>query len=170
MKACIAHGQKIVSHGRQRGAALAVGLILLTILTLLAITGFGTATTELVMAGNEQYRKNASQAASAGVEDVIERIGAVSTVASAPPTVFGPSPVGPAGTDEYVVSVRFAGVETGLPQSSVDKFVGLHFVIESTGTSRRGASETQVQGVFVVAPAAGGGAESYGRLGSGLGP
>ena len=47
------------SHARQRGAALVIGLILLLVLTLLAVTGMNTASTELIMAGNEQYRQNA---------------------------------------------------------------------------------------------------------------
>ncbi|HEY4644766.1 MAG TPA: PilX N-terminal domain-containing pilus assembly protein [Steroidobacteraceae bacterium] len=47
----------------ERGAALVVGLVLLVILTLLAISGMNTATTELVMAGNEMYQENAFQAA-----------------------------------------------------------------------------------------------------------
>ena len=44
----------------ERGAALVIGLVLLLILTLLAVTGMNTATTELVMAGNEQYGRDGS--------------------------------------------------------------------------------------------------------------
>ena len=52
----------------QRGAALVVGMVLLVILTLLAISGMNTATTELLMAGNEKYQENAFQAAETGIE------------------------------------------------------------------------------------------------------
>ena len=55
----------------QRGAALVVGLILLLVLTLLAISGMTTASLELLMAGNEQYRERAFQAADAGVEQAL---------------------------------------------------------------------------------------------------
>jgi hypothetical protein len=48
---------------RQNGAALVVGLLLLMVLTLLAISGMNTASLELVMAGNTQYQQNAFQAA-----------------------------------------------------------------------------------------------------------
>ena len=41
---------------RQDGAALVVGLILLLVLTLLAVSGMTTASLELQMAGNEQYQ------------------------------------------------------------------------------------------------------------------
>ena len=40
---------------RQGGAALVVGLVLLMILTLLAISGMNTSTLELQMAGNFQF-------------------------------------------------------------------------------------------------------------------
>ncbi len=59
------------------------------------------------------------------------------------------------------------GDESGLPQSSANKFVGLHYVIQSTGTAARSASDTQVQGVMVVAPAGSSGG-SFGKIGTGL--
>jgi type IV pilus assembly protein PilX len=153
----------------QRGAALAVGLILLLVLTLLAVTGFNTATTELVMAGNEQYRRNAAQAATTGIEQAIARVDRVSTVRGGPAQELAGELDGPAN-DTFVARTRFAGEERNLPQSSADKFVGLHFTIESTGASRRQATDTQVQGVMVVAPVAPGGADTFGQIGAGLGP
>src|SRR5690606_2858774 len=47
--------RNLSAHGgsrRQRGAALVVGLILLMVLTVLAISGMNTSTLELQMAGN----------------------------------------------------------------------------------------------------------------------
>lgn len=152
----------------QRGAALVIGLVLLVILTLLAVTGMNTATTELVMAGNEQYRRAAALAASAGVEEAIADIGTVPTVPGAAPIQVLGVPVGNVATDNFSTSTRYIGEETGLPQSSVDRFVGLHFEIVSTGSSARNASDRQVQGVFVVASAAGG-SGGVGQLGTGLG-
>lgn len=154
---------------RERGAALVIGLILLLILTLLAVAGMNTASTELVMAGNEQYRRNATLAASAGVERAISRIGTVTTAVGAPPVVLPSTPMEGSETDRYSASTRFVGVERGLPQSSTDKFVGLHYVIESTGTSARNARDRQVQGLFVVA-GPGAGETTFGQLGSGLSP
>jgi type IV pilus assembly protein PilX len=55
---------------RQQGAALAVGLILLVVITVLAISGMNTATTELTMARNAQYYENSFQAAETGLEHI----------------------------------------------------------------------------------------------------
>lgn len=54
--------------GKQDGAALVVGLILMVIITVLAISGMNTATTELAMARNDQNSENAFQAAETGLE------------------------------------------------------------------------------------------------------
>ena len=56
---------------RETGAALVVGLILLLVLTLLAISGMTTASLELQMAGNAQYQERAFQRADAGVEQAM---------------------------------------------------------------------------------------------------
>ncbi len=59
---------------RQRGAALIVGLVLMMVLTLLAISTMRTSTLELAMAGNAQYHEQATQLAEAGIEDAISQI------------------------------------------------------------------------------------------------
>jgi Tfp pilus assembly protein PilX len=122
-----------------RGAALAVALILLVILTLIAVSGMSLATAELAMAGNEQLRRRASDAASAGVERAIERL---STLASIPNELHF--------SDGADVSVRYVGDEASLPGFSAEKFAGRHFLIESTGVAPRGARDVQQQGVLVV--------------------
>src|SRR2546430_12209777 len=57
--------------GRQRGAALVVALLLLLVITLLAVAGMNSAAVEYIMAGNEQHRQNAFQAAETGIEQTI---------------------------------------------------------------------------------------------------
>ena len=52
---------------KQDGASLVVGLILLVVITILAISGMNTATTELAMARNDQNYENAFQAAESGL-------------------------------------------------------------------------------------------------------
>ena len=42
------------SFKQQQGAALVIGLVLLVVITVLAISGMNTATTELAMARNDQ--------------------------------------------------------------------------------------------------------------------
>jgi type IV pilus assembly protein PilX len=154
---------------RQRGAALVIALLMLMILTILALSGINTATTELAMAGNEQYRRNAAQAATAGIEEAISGLGAVPTAPGAAPTVVAPTLLPESTSERYATATRFIGDENGLPQSSADKFVGLHFQIDSTGTSLRNASDDQVQGVMVVAASgSSGGNSSFTQLGGGL--
>lgn len=55
----------------QSGAALVVGLVLLVIITVLAVSGMNTATTELAMARNDQNYENAFQAAEAGLDQAL---------------------------------------------------------------------------------------------------
>jgi len=58
---------------QQDGAALIVGLILLVVVTVLAVSGMNTATTELTMARNDQNYENAFQAAETGLEQAISQ-------------------------------------------------------------------------------------------------
>ena len=155
---------------RERGAALVIGLIMLLILTILAFTGVNTATTELAMASNEQFRRNAADASAAGVEEAIASLGLVGTTAGAsaalPAAVLGDN-----DATNYSAVTRYIGDETNLPQSSADKFIGLHYEIESTGVSARNARDVQTQGVMVIAATGGGGggdSENQTQLAGGL--
>jgi len=56
---------------KQQGAALVVGLMLLVVITILAISGMNTATTELALARNDQAYENAFQAAETGLETAL---------------------------------------------------------------------------------------------------
>lgn len=58
-------------HRKQDGAALIVGLVLLMVITVLAISGMNTATTELAMARNDQNYEFAFQAAETGLENLL---------------------------------------------------------------------------------------------------
>jgi PilX N-terminal len=139
----------------ERGVALVIVLILLAILTMLAIAGASTATAELVMAGNEQYREHAADAASAGIEQAIARLGP----ASGPETFTRV-------TNGYTAVAHYLGDESSLPQWSAEKFIGRHYAIDSTGRSLRGAVDAQTQGVLIVVPTAG--TDTFNRIGSGL--
>jgi type IV pilus assembly protein PilX len=63
--------QKILDRKRQQGAALIVGLLLLVVITILAVSGMNTATTELAMARNNQTYENVFQAAETGLENAL---------------------------------------------------------------------------------------------------
>jgi type IV pilus assembly protein PilX len=145
---------------RQNGAALVVGLILLMILTLLAISGMNGATLELQMAGNAQFSENAFQAAETGIEEAMReaRLNGVNT-ANIDPEVT--EAVGDSQTDQYSIVTRH-NVDNGVtkvPAGGFSMGVGkgfsaYHFDVTSTGTSSRDATETHVQGFYVVAQAA----------------
>lgn len=135
---------------RQAGAALVVGLLLLLVLTVLAISSVNTSSLNLIMAGNTQYSQNAFEAAESGNERAIaafelnpdrnlapeEQTTATATTISRLQLCGMPQP-------------PLAGTGSSYRNSST-----YHFEIESTGTSRRGASATNVQAVAIVAPPA----------------
>ena len=133
---------------RQRGAALVVGLILLLVLTLLAVSGMNTASVELVMAGNEQYRQQAFQAGGAGMEHALSTLASVPQTAT--PTVVSDQAVPGKTSDTYTISSLYMGDDLDLPGFSAGKFIGFHYEITSTGHSARGAQSQQVQGAFVI--------------------
>lgn len=61
----------MISHpGRQRGIALVMALMFLVIITLIALGSMRDATLELKMAGNEQLRVEAVQAAQTALDQV----------------------------------------------------------------------------------------------------
>jgi len=134
----------------QQGAALVIGLILLLVLTLLAISGMNAATSEFVMAGNEQFRANAFQASEFGISQALAN------------SVFDPETAEPAwagnatGTnDPYSAVVVFRNKTPGAlyyiySANTVDTY---HFAIQSTGQSSvRGASTVHEQGIAQIGP------------------
>lgn len=139
---------------RQSGAALVIGLILLLVLTLLAVSGMNTATLELQMTGNQQFSQNAFQAAESGLDRAMAS-GNFTTVA---PTVVTDATV-PDSLDTFDSRTEFnldngitpvpsggfsLGVSTG--------FQAYHFDITSTGTAARGATSTNTQSFYIVGP------------------
>ncbi len=144
----------------QRGAALVVGLVLLAVLTLLAITSMNTASSELLMAGNEQYRQNAAIAADTGLEQ------ALAVLANVPQdgTVerVGPVAMPDSNVDTYTTESRYLGEDLNIPGFSAGKFIGFHYEIRSIGASARNAATEFAQGAFVVQNA--GGSGSFGSI------
>lgn len=144
---------------RQSGAALAIGLLLLLILTLLAISGITTATLELQMAGNEQYQERAFQAAETGIEQAIEN----ATFDTTTPFVRTDQPVAPDNPDNddtYSFTMTFdrdtgTTVVPGGGYSLGTGFQAYHFNIESEGQSERGSRAEHVQSVYIIGPGGG---------------
>lgn len=140
---------KIKPRGSQRGAALVIGLLLLLVLTILAVSGMNSASLEFVMAGNEQFRANAFSAAEAGIER---------TLASGNfnPAVLQVNLNGAAtATDNWATVTNTQMNGNPLPAlwgNSWNSFATYHFEIASTGTSIRNATAVNTQGVAIIAP------------------
>jgi len=135
---------------RQQGAALVIGLVLLLVLTLLAVSSMNSASLEFVMAGNEQYRANAFQAAEVGIEQTIQQ----GTFNPVDPN--GKAFAGANGADAWssIVNLPVGSLPQGTPLGFDSGFTSYHFEILSTGTTNRGASALNTQGVALVSPAA----------------
>ncbi|MGH8236827.1 MAG: pilus assembly PilX family protein [Steroidobacteraceae bacterium] len=148
----------IAAKRAQRGAALVVGMLLLLVLTLLAISGMNTASLELAMAGNLQYHENAFQAAETGVEQAIV-LGMFNPSAAPqrlPATVGTTTPIPNTGNRDNFFTMttpQLAGAaQPAIWGASWDSFSTYHFEVQSNGTSARNAVATTVQGVAVIAP------------------
>jgi len=146
--------QKISRIPRQTGAALIVGLVLMMVLTVLAVSTMRTATLELAMSGNTQYREKARQLAEAGIADAMGRIndGTYDPVAS--PATQGVWTVGmvagelePGSGDAYRVDIRY--MNTGAPPAGFSaEPPAIYFEIQSTGTTVARNSQSVVRQGF----------------------
>jgi len=150
---------KTEGGGRQRGAALVVALLLLLVITLLAVAGMNAAAVEFVMAGNEQHRQNAFQAAETGIEQTIVTGGFIPAAAD---EVHNNVAVPNSTTDTYSTTLRsdLAGAAQPAPWgNSFTTFSSYDFTITSQGsflgTSVRSAQSTHTQGIGVLAPGGG---------------
>lgn len=137
---------------QQRGAALVVGMIMLMVLTVLAISGMNTATTELALAQNTQYFENAFQAAESGIEEALSRPDTDWDLTAAGVTIARRN-VTPTSTVETTVVFQIAGpvLEVDKP-SSLNTFEALHFDANADAEATRGASAQHRQGFYNIAP------------------
>jgi hypothetical protein len=135
---------------RHTGAALIVGLILLTVVSLLGIAGATAARVELRLAHHERFRENAASAASAGIEYALSHMTAFASdsgfALNSPPEL--------SATSRFEVQVRFLGREQALPQPPGAPLAGAHYDILSTGYSARRARDVQRARVMRVVAAA----------------
>ncbi len=148
--------EKMKNQKRQQGAALVVGLMLLVVITILAVSGMNTATTELAMARNNQTYENAFQAAETGLENALSqgRFNTAIAVIVAPPV--GPHEVVSATIDfedSTLVPDRAFSLGAG------SGIAAYHFIATSTAEYRqsgavtdRNASAVHTQAFYVVGP------------------
>jgi Tfp pilus assembly protein PilX len=137
---------------RQRGAALVIGLILLLVLTVLAISGVNSASLEFFMAGNEQFRQNAFQAAETGIERaLVNGQFVVAGAATATETINGNNT--PSDSFTATISKPLGNQpQPALWGNSWNAFSSYHFQIDSVGLAVRSARAANTQGVVSIAP------------------
>jgi len=143
---------------RETGAALIVGLLLLMVLTILAISGMNTSTVELQMAANMQYSQNAFQAAEVGLERAIKAGNFDTSITrTVPPTVlYGPDEF--SSTTSFELTNGITPVPTGgYSMGAGTGFAAYHFDVTSVGTSARNARAVNSQSFYVVGPESMGG-------------
>ena len=142
---------------RQHGAALVVGLLLLVVITVLAISGMNTAATELAMARNDQAYEDAFQAAENGLATALSQGQfATSAMATIATTV--------SSNQEISATIRFED-STMVPDKAFSLGVGsgisaYHFLATSQAAFRRDSGNVtdrdstavHTQAFYVVGP------------------
>jgi type IV pilus assembly protein PilX len=151
--------KRVSSQHRQQGAVLIVGLLLLVVITILAVSGMSTATTELALARNNQTYENVFQSAEKGLETALSQDNF---------STAGPVTVTPATTaNEFIeVSIQFED-STIVPDKafslgSGSSVAAYHFLATSQAKYRfsgsladvtdRDAAATHAQAFYVVGP------------------
>jgi Tfp pilus assembly protein PilX len=140
--------------GSQRGAALVIGLVLLLVLTILAVSTMRTASLELAMAGNAQFRENAFQLAESGIENMIRQIDA-GLVFPVPTENWEQTYATQQIVElngEYETRQRFNNAGTLTTCGSLDTFTAYHFEIEAEGRAQREARSRQTRGFYLCGP------------------
>ncbi len=137
---------------RQRGAALVVGLILLLVLTILAVSGVITSTLELRMVGNTQLQERAFQAAEVAIEDALANSPLSTSIPVLQPMI--PNPDSP--DDQYSFALGFVGAAplgSGMTGYSIGTgFTTYHFQVDATGTAPGNAMAQHVQSFYIIGP------------------
>ena len=144
---------------RQRGVVLVVAMLLLLVLTILGTTSLASAVLELRMAANARFQARAFDAAEYGIQQAVHATGLATTITLASPRLepaAGAHPRVP-GLPQDSYSYRlYYDTSTSPPPLAGGTVPGpglraYHFVVEATGRSERGATETHVQGFYVIA-------------------
>ena len=137
---------------RQRGAALVVGLILLLVLTILAVSGVITSTLELRMVGNTQLQERAFQTAEVAIEDALANPVLSTSTPFNQATMANPD--SPDDTYSYTLQyVAQAPLGTGMTGYSIGTaFTTYHFQVDATGNAPGSALAQHTQSFYVVGP------------------
>ncbi len=148
---------KLSYRKSQQGAALVVGLMLLVVITVLAISGMNTATTELAMARNDQAYEDAFQAAETGIATALSQGQFVTTGSTSLAQTIS--------THQNIATTIQFEDSTMVPDKAFSLGVGsgisaYHFLATSQAeflrdpgnTTDRDSSATHTQAFYVVGP------------------
>jgi len=148
---------KLSYRDKQQGAALVVGLMLLVVITVLAISGMNTATTELAMARNDQAYEDAFQAAETGIATALSQGQFVTTGSTALAQTIS--------THQNIATTIQYEDSTLVPDKAFSLGVGsgisaYHFIATSQAEFRRDpgnvtdrdSTATHTQAFYVVGP------------------
>ena len=145
------------SFRKQQGAALVVGLMLLVVITVLAISGMNTATTELALARNDQAYENAFQAAENGLATALSQGQFQTTSATAlaqTPTSNQSIATTIQFEDSTVVPDRAfsLGVGSGIAAYHFNATSQAQFRRDPGNTTDRDSTATHTQAFYIVGP------------------
>ncbi len=143
-----------MTSGRQQGAALVVGLVLLVVLTILALSGVFTSIMELRMVRNAQSQERAFQAAEVAIENALANPLISTGTPEIQPLTANPNSIG----DQYSYTLAHT-CPSIVPVStdpdkvfSIGEFSAYHFEVNATGTGPDNAAAQHVQGFYVIGP------------------
>jgi type IV pilus assembly protein PilX len=148
---------KLSYRKSQQGAALVVGLMLLVVITVLAISGMNTATTELAMARNDQAYEDAFQAAETGIATALSQGQFVTTGSTSLAQTIS--------SHQNIATIIQFEDSTMVPDKAFSLGVGsgisayhflatsqAEFVRDPGNTTDRDSSATHTQAFYVVGP------------------
>ena len=144
------------ANNKQTGAALVIGLVLLMVLTVLAISTMSTAGLELTMAGNNQYADTAFQMAESAIDSTIGDVRANNQAVTTTPGWMDirPDYQSPENSETgYSATITYRGTgpvpAAGYSIGSGDTFLANHFEVRAQGRSSRGAETENLQGFWL---------------------
>lgn len=142
---------------RERGAALAMTLVLLGGLGVLALSAASAAVSALALAGRQQSALQAFEAAEAGVAQALEL---AATSRGAARLAQTPYPDEAGATASFAARIERIDLPGTLPPGfSIGEHAGAfgaqHYVVVADGRAIRGARVRIEQGFYLVTPGAG---------------
>ena len=137
---------------RQSGAVLVVGLVLLLVLTVLALSVIRTASLDVAMASNNRFSENAFQLAETAIDASITNGAPFDTA-----TPYAIAPTEEAGMGTYQATTTY-NEATSPPSGGFSIGVGgtafsaYHFDIVAVGQAQRDATATHRQSFYIIGP------------------